>query len=382
LISEPAGVIAFAERVLELLDEGRYTTSYKYAVLLALIDLCLEGTEQSGAPPHVLTTVQVANKIVELYWPHTLPFVGRAASRLLVQSTLGQAEIVSDIRRFRERHAPDPSIPRWEAGRAARGAYGRLVRQVEWKLIEMPLPRLQMMGRAYDPFIYAIHWDDRVRRRDVAAYLAGEAGAFDNRLLLKPGVGDHLRLLSGLLRPLIQRRWAAMVAQLNGLEESQLDAFLFGADRVQTAKVRAGLWEIQGRRCFYCDARVTEPVRAHVDHFIPWSRYPDDGLDNLVVADVACNQAKSNSLAASHHVARWAQRFASDSSQRRDIDTLARETAWDRDRRRSLGVARGIYWRLPRQARLWLRQREFVALDRPALEQALAVVDVPDDTRR
>jgi len=72
--SEPAGVIAFAERVLEVLDEGRYTTSYEYAVLLALIDLCLERTQQSGAPPHVI------------YWPHTLPFAGRAASRLLVQS--------------------------------------------------------------------------------------------------------------------------------------------------------------------------------------------------------------------------------------------------------------------------------------------------------
>jgi hypothetical protein len=188
-----------------------------------------------------------------------------------------------------------------------------------------------------------------------------------------------LRLLSGLRRPLIQRRWAAMVAQLNALEESQLDAFLFGVDRVQTAKVRVGLWEIQGRRCFYCDARVGEPVRAHVDHFIPWSRYPDNGLDNLVVADIACNQAKSSSLAASHHVARWAQRFASESAERREIDTLAHETAWERDRRRSLGVARGIYWHLPHESRLWLKQKEFVAIDRPMLDQALGVFDVLDE---
>jgi hypothetical protein len=173
-----------------------------------------------------------------------------------------------------------------------------------------------------------------------------------------------------------------MVAQLNGLEESQLDAFLFGADRVQTTKVRVGLWEIQDRRCFYCDARVTEPVRAQVDHFIPWSRYPDNGLDNLVVADIACNQAKANSLAASHHVVRWAHRFVSDSSQRRQIDALAGEAAWDRDRGRSLGVARGIYWRLPDEARLWMRRKEFVALDRPMLEQALGVPDVSDATAR
>ena len=41
-------------------------------------------------------------------------------------------------------------------------------------------------------------------------------------------------VLSGLLRPLIQRRWAAMVAQLNRLEECQLKMFLFGANRTVT----------------------------------------------------------------------------------------------------------------------------------------------------
>jgi hypothetical protein len=126
---------------------------------------------------------------------------------------------------------------------------------VEWKLIEMPLPRLQMMGQSLDPFLYEIHWDARVQRRDVE-----RAAGFDNRVLLKPRVGDYLLQLNGLLRPLIQRRWAAMVAQLNRLEDSQLEAFLFGADRVQTARIRAGLWEIQGSRCFYCDARLGDPA--------------------------------------------------------------------------------------------------------------------------
>jgi hypothetical protein len=40
--TDQRGAIAFAERVLELLDEGRYTATYKYPVLLALIDVCLE----------------------------------------------------------------------------------------------------------------------------------------------------------------------------------------------------------------------------------------------------------------------------------------------------------------------------------------------------
>jgi hypothetical protein len=74
------GAIGFAEKVLELLEEGRYTATYKYAVLLALIDLCLELTEASGAPPQMVTTRQLADKIVEIYWPHTLPFAGHSAA--------------------------------------------------------------------------------------------------------------------------------------------------------------------------------------------------------------------------------------------------------------------------------------------------------------
>jgi hypothetical protein len=292
---------------------------------------------------------------------------------VLRQNAAGQAEIVSAIMRFRERHAPDPSVPRWQSRVAAPDAYERLVRLVEWKLIEMPLPRLQIMGQAQRKFIYEIYWDHRVERRDVGRYQAGEASTFDNRVLLRPGVGEYLLQLSGLLRPLIQRRWAAMVGQLNRLQESQLEVFLFGADRAPTARVRAGLWEIQGRRCFYCDTRVREPAHGQVDHFVPWSRYPDNGLDNLVVADKKCNGFKSNSLAATEHVTRWARRVAEDSTECAQLADLAEEAGWDRHALRSLSVARAIYLRLPDDARLWLRAKEFIAPDPMVIGSALAV---------
>ena len=138
---------------------------------------------------------------------------------------------------------------------------------------------------------------------------------------------------------------------------------MFGADRTQTARIRAWLWEIQRRRCFYCDTRIQEPPQSQVDHFVPWSRYPDDGLDNLVVADTRCNAFESSSLAATEHVVRWAQRFAEDSSAYVQLDDLAQRAAWDRHAVRSLSVARAIYLRLPDDARLWVRGREFIAPD-------------------
>ena len=364
------GAIGFAEKVLELLEEGRYTATYKYAVLLALIDVCLERTQSSGAPDMV-TTRQLAEKIVEMYWPHTVPFAGRTTGILKQSKGSGQAAIISAIVRFREQHPPDPSTPYWQSRLAEPEAFERLVLKVEWTLIKMPLPRVQVMGDTPREFIYALGWDKTIARGPVARYQAGKSAAFDNRVLLMPGVGEYLLQLSGLLRPLIQRRWAAMVAGLNRLEQSRLEAFLFGAVRIPTTKVRAALWEIQGRRCFYCEDRLRDPTAGAVDHFLPWARYPDDGLDNFVVADKRCNAAKSASLAASEHVARWARRFATGGRQHAQLADLAQKASWDRDPERSRGAARGIYLRLPADARLWMRGKEFVAPDRRVIEAAL-----------
>jgi 5-methylcytosine-specific restriction endonuclease McrA len=370
-VSEERGAIAFSERVLELLDEGRRTATYKYAVPLALMDLCLERTQTSGTPPDVVRTSELAEKIVEIYWPHTAPFGERtSAARVLRQNSSGQAKIVSAITRFRSRHAPEAATS-WQGRSAAAKQYETLVRAVEWKLIEMPLPRLQRMGAASTDFVYEIVWNESIAKKTVDRYAGGDTGSFDNRIHLKPGVGGYLLQLNGLLRPLIHRRWCAMVALLNQLEDSRLEEFLFGAERVPTVKVRAGLWEIQGKRCFYCDRRVVDPPNGHVDHFIPWARYPDNGIENLVVADVACNGDKGSSLAASEHVTRWAARLSSDGEATSHLAELAARTGWDRHAERTVSVARGIYLSLPQSAKLWLRKKEFIAVDQEAVRRAL-----------
>jgi hypothetical protein len=382
------GAIGFAEKVLELLDEGRYTATYKYAVLLALIDLCLECTKEPGGAPDGVTTRQLAQKTVELYWPHSVPFATGASTVILKQNTSGQAEIISAIVRFRARNTPDTSTPYWQSRQTAPEAFEKLVDYIEWKLIEMPLPRLQVMGDTPREFIYAIAWDKKVTRGTVSRYQDGETGAFDNHVRFLPGVGEYLLQLSGLLRPLIQRRWAALVADWNGLEESRLEAFLFGTVRVSTTKVRAGLWEIQERRCFYCDDRLSDPTRGQVDHFLPWARYPDDGLDNFVVADTKCNSAKSASLAASDHLARWVRRLSVSDNVHGQLAELARRTLWERDPRRSHSAARGIYLRLPDDARLWVKEKEFVAPDWPTIIAALTddparpLPSLPEEVRR
>jgi hypothetical protein len=163
-----------------------------------------------------------------------------------------------------------------------------------------------------------------------------------------------------------------MVAFLNRLEDSKLEAFLFGSDRVPTQEVRAGLWEIQDKRCFYCEARVPEPTSGQVDHFIPWARYADNGIDNLVIADVGCNGHKGSSLAAEIHVTRWVARLSPHREFSTRLAELAQAARWDRHPERTASVARAIYFALPDTAKLWLRKREFVEAEQAAIKRALA----------
>ncbi|MBZ0238020.1 MAG: hypothetical protein K8M05_37250 [Deltaproteobacteria bacterium] len=52
------------------------------------------------------------------------------------------------------------------AQRTSPSEYRALVREIEWKLVEMPLPRLQEFGGRQDRFIYEIEWGKDVKRRE------------------------------------------------------------------------------------------------------------------------------------------------------------------------------------------------------------------------
>lgn len=357
------GAIAFAEKLLSVLDEGLKTATYKCAVLIGLMDLCLEHSSATGAAPRSVSTQALAEKVVDLYWPHLREFPGHTRAVLKQNSGQRQTEILQEIERFVAKLAAGPGVTRFRAKQESPERYEKLLRAVEWKLAEMPLPKLQRVGRVETRFLYAIGWNDDVKR---AAFFAP---GFDRRIHFVDGAADHLLRLSALLRPVIQREWVRLVARFNRevVPEAQLEEFLFGVERVPTAQVRGDLAELQRARCFYCDRPLRDDFE--VDHFVPWSRHPDSGLDNLVAADKGCNGAKRDHLAAADHVTRWLDRSARCKA---DLDAIARTRHWERQPDRTIASARSIYLRLPPDAVLWAGKGEFVGLERPRLVRAFS----------
>lgn len=368
-MSDAAGSeLALAERLLALLDRGAFTSTYKYAVVLALLDLCLEGADENSAPPTVLTTRQAAEKVIELYWPQARPFAGE----VLRQNRGGQAEILTKIADFQRTLGRGASS--WSAARRFSPDLARdLVDLVEWKLIQMPLPKLQRVGGEVRPVLYTIRWEDAVRRGPVAAYqkqlrLGGPSGEFDNRLHLLPGVGETLLRLSGVLRPLLHREWAHAVAQINSLPESRLHAFMFEPERRAVAHLAGPLREIQDGRCFYCAAPVG--ANPQVDHVIPFARHPDHALSNLVLTDGRCNGNKRDHLPAVAHLARLRARNRRGAA---DLAAIAARHPEGFGAESSWNVAGAIYGRLPAGLEMWAGYKDrFEAFDPAAWREVAA----------
>ena len=361
------------EQVLQILDEGSTVATYKFAVLLALLDVCIEATDQHGEPPVSVTTRQLADKVIELYWRQARPWGGDKPLPLLRQNASKGLEIVARVHEFRAQVERDAGVtaPVVRARLLDPQGWRRLLDDVEWKLIEMPIPKLQRVRGQSANWLYAISWDDGVHAptaSQVRAYQRNPMlGTFDNQLRLMPGVGFALTRLHGLLRPFIQQQWAAKVASLNALEEARLPQFLFGSERISLEPVRAGLVELQKGLCFYCSGKLGKGL-THVDHFLPWARHPDDALANLVAADQLCNENKRDYLANHRLVGRWRTRLE---AQATGLGQVGAALDWEVGQSRVLGAARAIYLPLPDDSRVWAGRHSWEPIDRLSIQTLL-----------
>lgn len=96
---EPEAVAAagFAERLLEVIDAGRRTATYKLALLMALIDLCARNSGEDGRAPSLLYTRDIAEQVAAIYWPQVIAYrpPGTQDAIVLSQISLSRSRIVT-----------------------------------------------------------------------------------------------------------------------------------------------------------------------------------------------------------------------------------------------------------------------------------------------
>ncbi len=383
--------IEVVENVIRLLQEGRYTATYKQAVLLALVDLCVEAGSTEGRVVAEIPTRSIASKVIALYWPHTVEWTKSTLPNdrsILLQNGSGSDEskrlgggIIAEIAAFRRQLELETSHGSVSFPQAQRHAtFQKLQDSVLFTLIEMPLPKLQRVGGQNPEWLYRIRWRDKdeldprhkerlvVTDGSINAFLGGKRHAdVFGTVVLQSGVAEAFVRLHPLLRSYIEQHWSFRVAHLNGLRDELVSSFLFERERQNLRAVRGPLIKLHDSSCFYCGGGLESAV--DVDHFIPWARLPDDGLHNLVPAHHECNANKSDYFASVVHLERWLLRMKQRSEA---LGTIARDTGWDLNPDRGRGIARSIYNNLSTDMLLWDKVEKFVPLDKARLTAALA----------
>lgn len=333
----------FIEKVQRLLDSGSFVATYKYALLISLCNVAAEqGTDDSREQSVQL--LDLGQQFLALYWTHVRSYPG--LDHPLRQNTGQPAAILSTVTKARaatrnpDRTDATESLPE------------RLLREAAERVRQMPLMKLQTIGREKDD---PDHPDNFLYPTVIS----------NGSITLRPGVSACLRRFRPLIVSAAQSAWSDYVRRHNPELGAghDLDQFLFGVDRSAVHALAPALIEIQKGRCFYTGSKL-EAGRIHVDHFVPWAKFPLSSPFNLVAASGTANMQKSDHLAALPHLHRWQERNATHG---RDLTDLG---APGDDGRRALSIARYSYSAASRVGTLgWLRGR--VMQDLTGWESAL-----------
>jgi 5-methylcytosine-specific restriction endonuclease McrA len=298
--------LEFLQRISRILDEGRFTTTYKFALLIALTNVAVRRGRDDGSPLTV-DLDEIALEFIDMHWGMARPFPGSDGALLRFSSQRGrQAAIVGEV----AKHAATTRTSHVRV-RAYRDREARLRERIRETLTRDVLYRLQSIGpsRGRDPAEVATSADEAAQ----FIYSHPPSATACKRLRsieLKPGVPACLRSLRPVIVGMAQARWALWMRSNNPQlgPDRTLEAFMFGSERVPLASYAERLYELQGGRCFYLDSRLRSPRDAQVDHFLPRARYALDAPQNLVLASPKANNDKRDHIASERHLARWVSR--------------------------------------------------------------------------
>ena len=298
----PEQQVRFFTNLQLLLSEGEFVSTYKYALLLALMRWAIENPGYDEAVP--LDVVALAPHFVQLYWPHIRPFEMEGALRSVAESRPAYGSSPDDLWRgvlVQDRGRQLPRVLKLIMEEHQRGCgrfddvpeprRSRLLTEVRNSIKTMPLWKLQTIGGAPDlRFLY-------------------HRGDGDQRICFEPGIVVCLAGFAPLIEHVVRSAWLRFVLRCNSRllgSASQVEDFLFPGSRASLGVWLAVVEDVQGDQCFYCAGQLKGDVE--VDHFLPWTRYPRDLGHNFVLAHAGCNLRKKDHLASCEHLESWCSR--------------------------------------------------------------------------
>lgn len=279
--------IQFLKYIQWLLEMSSYTATYKFALLMSLVNSSIESAVNDDLCLFI-SYHHIADHFIQLYWSQSLPYAPKQVQdgEILKQLTGGQASVIKDIIELR---TIEPNINKAKVKLASQ--WHGLRKKVASNIKRNPAQYLQTPEKnIHSTFLYDYH-------------------AHTNGIELKQGIAYCFAHYSVIINKLCQQYWTEFIRKNNQSLFSDiidLQQFLFGELRQNLSIFLPLLSDLQDNRCFYCGSKLTDFTKtAEVDHFIPWSKYPNDTAHNFVLADHKCNNAKRDYLAHTDFFEKW-----------------------------------------------------------------------------
>lgn len=325
--------VEFLDYIQAILAQGQFTSTYKFALLLSICDICVENSGQASRG-HI-DLADLSDRFAEYYWRQSraYPDVG-----VLQQNNNGQAQVVTKIAEA----AVDYGFKLQEARRSA--DWSSLHASLRAVIRNQPLGKLQTIGGQIRPFLYEISDDG-------------------TGIDLFPGIAECFERFHHLVHAMVRGAWVEKVLKLNSgngrlSERQNLYNFLFGAERSNLTELRPALRSLQSGKCLYCGSVIARG--GDVDHFVPWRMYDADLAPNLVLAHPGCNNAKRDHLAQTDHLAALLDRNESADAYFEE----ARSRGFAAELSPAMGVVRWAYELTEKQGlEVWMRGSEMQPLD-------------------
>lgn len=335
--------------VLEILDRAAMTGTNKLGLLLALLDLA--PTLESGS--RSISRSVLAEKYLEIHWEHARPYQGIALRQSAARKARNDGTVADDTTVMQEIHGLRELLTRFGRGDLTDKPLDmvqHIVEDLTWRpdwqelfdeasarvqlaLFKNPVPRLHKLPGEPQPFLYE----------------SDKSG-----LTLLPGVAEILTKFAGVLRPLVEFRFARTVMEINrwSLQAPIDDVYshLFGRDRVMPPEaMREDLVEIQQGRCILSGGPLPA-AGGSLDHVVPWARARLSQIENFLMTTKRVNSGKSDSLPAPAVVERWLRH---QETNHEEILQCAQKHHWPADIEAIRRVMRHTYQALDATTGVW-----------------------------
>jgi len=314
--------IKVIERILQL---GKKSSSYKYALLLGIIDYIVENPfEPSKNNFHFIPLFYIAKQYLAYYYPLVLEKIPQGTSS---KTKLGIA-VATDIDKFiiknRAKNNFNFSIESSKSinllisfideNNTLPECLIELLNEIKKKIIDQPLKAITNIQNEKESFFSIItkgvSFDQNyeTHRNNASGLQKKDYKKIHNwkdlleiektNILLSHQVFLELTNLRFWLRDVVIKRWFQESVKKYKIKNMNMITLLDYWKEVPERnswimKLYRQLYlDMKISTCFYCDEDLENNF--HLDHFIPWSKFPVNSFWNLYPCCVKCNSKKQN----------------------------------------------------------------------------------------